>query len=399
MDISTIKALGAIRCPSSFLSPVLASSSRGLYQATHGDNSSEQAGGKGKTMAMNCFGLIVLLDERGRLHYANARSTNSSHEGSPDDIVSLVPVEGGQDALEQHSFTSLHFHENGYLLLLWSRNSVGIMEIPRAWNTTRDRSVACKFYCPLDVSSEEGRSLKGHTVVHADFYPHSASHVVVLYSSCLVIIDLVMFSVQRIPISVEHTFVSFCFGPPFDWLAFTVLLLESGGDVYALCPVLPRASRVSTELVDSLQRWATDRQRSSDDSNRSRRQRAAGSQLLSSYVQAVQQFLRSLGSDVADNKLSVGGGYDLNYCDMGIDESKSSSISFDSIPMLQGPFISNRARDRNGPRRAARATDIAIPSARSLQNSSPVVAIAFEDGAVELLVLAVEVKLSFHRML
>lgn len=70
------------------------------------------------------------------------------------------------------------------------------------------------------------------------------------------LVDLRSLQSEVIPLSSNKRFVSFAFGPALDWMKFTLVLLSSGGDVYYLCPVIPKGTVVSLTVVEELWAWA-----------------------------------------------------------------------------------------------------------------------------------------------
>jgi hypothetical protein len=392
MDVNTIKAIGALPSPTD------------PYALR----------GKARSVAMNSFGTVVLLDDRGRVHYSDARSQLKV------DSVKLLPVEGGQAELEIYKFTHCVFHDNGMLLLLYSLHHVGVIEIPRGWTASGNdiSGCLCRFYCCSGLDSQLANNRDAQTnngdIALAEFYPHSNIHVVVLFSSCLMVIDLVLFTHQRIPLSVDHTFVSFCFGPSGlnDWLTFTVFLLDRDGSIFSLCPVLPRGARVDASLISSLHGWLDERVSCLHDrfcryeqyETNGSDMKTAGfrSEVNDVYLQSVKQFLGSVGlaSGRLESSIDVGCNYEQNdnkdskYDHLMLTNGGSIDIDYDSIPLLQGPLVKTvSCTVRPTGRSKAKATDIAVPKSTGRgEGASPVIAVVFEDGIMEMLLIAVEVR-------
>jgi hypothetical protein len=88
------------------------------------------------------------------------------------------------------------------------------------------------------------------TIVKVDFHPFSPHHVIVLFKTGgLLIIDLIQISYHKIPISLQHSFVSFTFGPHIDWMAISIFLLKSNGEIFVVCPVMPKGAILPYENV------------------------------------------------------------------------------------------------------------------------------------------------------
>lgn len=237
--------------------------------------------------AVNEAGDIVVLCSDGRLLYANIRCNrerfSEQQEGSDTQFRVLPVYNASCDDLRQ--FTNIEFDAGGSLLLLWSPFKVGMVEIPYegvvdgvmnfpAATTYSDASgdVCCKYTELTDELLSAAGSIDdaaAQCIAKAAFHalcPHSL--VVLLERNSLLLMDLRTLKVQVYSVVLpsdpfrSHSsrgsssrFTSFCFGPCLDWLAFSILLLTASGQVYLLCPVIPKGTMVAASMVADLWDW------------------------------------------------------------------------------------------------------------------------------------------------
>ena len=345
--------------------------------------------GKPNSMCMSSLGLIVNLSRDGFLYYCNGRQQSEGQS-------KLFPLQGGQEGFSTFNFSHSQFNTDGSMLLVWSKTHVGVVEIPR--NSTPGEN-ECLFYV---VGKSDTIGVPNRPVIHAAFYPYSNSHIVVLFQGCIEIFDLILCSSQRIPLNVEHTFISFCFGPTIDWMALSILLVESAGAVFLLSPVLPRAARLPLQLIENLQDWV-DEQRVHPKSK--------SSAAFQSYLDAVKMYLFSIGVEqCSDGIVNVAGGYGalptmisstkttsfstqagISPKKLILSDDSSEVVSIDSLACLQGPCpVVGRGGVKGQTRKTA--CDICVPGARnpSMQTASPVAVVSYSDGSVDVLVLSID---------
>jgi len=201
-------------------------------------------------------------------------------------------------------------------------------------------------------------------------------------------------------------FVRFCFGSNYDWMKLTLFLVTSRGMVFYLCPLLPTGAIIPTAVVESLYAWVE----------------GEYAPLRSKMKTMILNYLRVV---FGSSKAQAGGkgafveAGDATAVDWAKIHSASASTAGKDVPpaaatvpvpCLQGPMRVYRSRqgasssgnkDKSHQsdeielnqsdavalhRRGVRACDICSPqNAHRGSREAPVLAIAYEDGCVDLL--------------
>ena len=247
------------------------------------------------TFSTNVHGDMALLTQDGSIKVSNLRSSS--------DVLQDLPVDD-MTTLRSHRFTNVEYNADGTLLLLWSDEAAGIIDIPRKLapegplNVTGMHSdCQCKFI-PIgqEYLTESG------ALIHASFHNLSAMHVVLLVKGALLLIDIgsETMDTRFFPVGVDHKFTSFCFGPSLDWMKFAVFLLtERKGrtEIFALCPVVPNGAIVPRVAVADLWAWVDEQEEFTD---------VAYIKMVREYVTAA--FGPRADMEPRDNELMMSGG-------------------------------------------------------------------------------------------
>ena len=213
------------------------------------------------TFSTNVHGDVALLTQDGGIKVSNLRSSS--------DVLQDLPVDD-MATIRSHRFTNVEYNADGSLLLLWSDDAAGIIDIPRKLAPEGPLNVAmhgdcqCK-YIPIgqEYLTESG------ALIHASFHNLSAMHVVLLVKGALLLIDIgsETMDTRFFPVGVDRKFTSFCFGPNLDWMKFGVFLLsdrKGRTEVYALCPIIPNGAIVPRVAVADLWAWVDEQEEFTD---------------------------------------------------------------------------------------------------------------------------------------
>lgn len=243
----------------------------------------------------------------------------------------------------------------------------------------------------------------------------SSGHVVMLVKRYLLLIDISNSNgdVQVFPLGVKDNFVSYCFGPSIDWMKFSIFLLSDrkceNAEVFCLCPLIPRDIPILKSSVRDLWAWVDEQYVFQDD------QKSSGDNYLGRVGQYITAAFgpRNLvekendGRKISPSSFIRVGEYASNCGNLYIEMEGVLSAT----PDLQGPFYmtentSENNADRNvelvlnSPENTPQkqnqkvkrvATDIATPVTRG--EGAPLLAISFDNGDVDLLVIRSEVTL------
>ena len=250
-------------------------------------------------------------------------------------------------------------------------------------------------------------------IIKASFHPMSSSHVVMLIKRYFLLIDISNSNgdVQVFPLGVKDNFVSYCFGPSIDWMKFSIFLLSDrkceNAEVFCLCPVIPKDIPILKSSVRDLWAWVDEQYVFQDD------QKSSGG----NYFDRVGQYItaafgpRNLlekendGRKISPSSFIRVGEYASNSGNLYIEMEGV----FSATPDLQGPFfmtencseknlelVPNSPENipQNIPQKQKQkvkriATDIATPITRG--EGAPVLAISFDNGDVDLLIIRSEV--------
>lgn len=200
----------------------------------------EEMEGFTSTLAVSVNGDVAVLTSEGDLKFGSLRGSNAS-------LTTLEVF--GLSKEEVLGFKSLEFNKDGNVLLLWSSDRVGFLEMSpvaggpcaytNIWNI---------------VTVADGPT---YPVVKAAFHPLCSHYVVLLHEQGgLRLFDLRSLTDELITVPVGRGFRSFAFGPSMEWLRFSILLLANDGHIYAVCPVVPSGTVVTTSTVAELWGWA-----------------------------------------------------------------------------------------------------------------------------------------------
>ena len=214
-------------------------------------------------------------------------------------------------------------------------------------------------------------------ILKVAFHPWSINHIIILQEKAngqrqslfvmdtmtLETVDIVLENYKK-----DNHFVSFCFGPSLDFLAVTILLTTSKGNVYALCPVLPSGSFIPRSNVHDMKSWVDEViSRNSPQDSFSKR-----------YTKTCKKYMKEAFpvDSSNDTNVIVGGANNVDVTTYIADESMLAVR-----PTLQGPFsVTNSNAGRSNDRDA---TDICIPN-----NTSPVIAISYANGDIDYLMFS-----------
>ena len=323
-------------------------------------------------MACNQFGTAVVIDREHCLRWCDIRGTEQQ-------TCKLLNV-GNYDKkiFQEHKFTNISFNSSGNMILCWSSASVGVVHIPQI--CVRDGSLnvqECEestLPFSLLVHSNEDYGVKFH-IVQAAFHPLSPVHVMILLSNEQILLTNALRNMsERIPIhrnilyasctgsdGAGDPFVRFCFGGNCDWMRLTIFLATQKGKIYFLCPIVPKGAIVPKPLIEVLHTWVTHEHQVIKDDK---------------FKAEVSAYLRTAFEEHAS----------LAHVPEEIQEI--------SIPLLQGPLIVRRGTGFNvgsavlseHSRQSSKVCDICCPqSSHRNVREAPVLAIAYDDGFVDLL--------------
>ncbi|KAK9767803.1 hypothetical protein K7432_002084 [Basidiobolus ranarum] len=164
---------------------------------------------------------------------------------------------------------------NGKLMTVVGAHSVMVLTLPRpGYYRIKSQKIPCRL---MNIGSYYHRNTNSSPIVKTMWHPLSegSSHLMVLTKDGI----LRMYDIASDIEEPEQTFdftrsdisgvfsggntfsaesdgkeaVSFCFGSPKkDWGPFTVYVLMKNGDIYSLCPVMPKTSVCSKGLLSNL---------------------------------------------------------------------------------------------------------------------------------------------------
>jgi hypothetical protein len=335
------------------------------------------------TLSVSPKGDVMVLTADGQLKLGSLRTVGAS---SPLETIEVF----GLSREEAATFNFLDFNEDGSALLVWSSTRVGFIDLAIV------RGGPCTYNNIWSTSAvEEGAS---YPIAKASFHPLCNHCVVLLHEQGgLRLVDLRSQNAQVVSVPAGLVFRSFSFGPNIDWLRFSVLLLSSAGDVYALCPVIPTGAVVSVSAVAELWQWAD--QLSGDNNSEDG--------IVEEYIVSLYEYLKN----VFGSRPVPEDGDALQYVRAGevtalpweSGDAGSIRTLTNYLPMLTGPLRMQRSADgdvddefsstegkrdsRDGAlkRSGADACDICVPA--SGRGSAPVVALSFGSGRVEIYLL------------
>lgn len=225
-------------------------------------------------------------------------------------------------------------------------------------------------------------------VVKATFHPLNNHIIVILQEKGpLQLVDIVETDnhVQIFPINEGCLFSSFCFGPKIDWMSLSVILLEKQGGIFALCPVLPKGSKVSKQIVEDMHQWLDEKGDLNSGQNQNNQSK--------NYLYVGKKYLE----DAFENNH---GNDEYLFAGDSINDLYSPTRIFSQKPRLQGPFEINclpahrkkflsssryKVKKENSNEQVV-ATDICTPYNSSNSNSCPVICVSYSTGELDYLI-------------
>lgn len=347
----------------------------------------------GSSFAVSNHGDIVIIDGEGTIRIGNVRKATDSALFAPLLVANIKP-----DEIQR--FTHIDFNAESSIVLLWSSTSIGFIEIPVSSTKSLGHNSEKYIFTEIfDDYSEEKGTESASPIVKACFHPLNPQYLVVLNErEQLRLIDLRDVSTKRFSLPPDMKFASFCFGPAMDWMQFTLFLLTTRGETYALCPVIPMGTLVPRQVVNELWSWVEGQA-----NTRSR----VGQQYSSSgrlYIDAVKAYLfQTLGPPSGESSESNSqresdfvraGEYAHDNSDlMAYFELQNTDCSFlsggTSAPQLQGPLMVDRGLNSDGGENAPPSTrniaanDICTPLVRT--GAAPVLVVSYGSAEVDVL--------------
>lgn len=340
-------------------------------------------------------GLAIILSDDNQLKYSFTKSNSAL---SKDDLLSpslLLLTSESKDLFQKSQFSDILLNQDSTKLLLWSRETsiVAYIELNIIMHQNEKKLRESKL---IQVSLKS--SLSSNSIVKVSFHPLSSHHIVILYQrGSLVLTNLNTMTSQFMSLCRELSFISFSFGPRVDWMIATIFLVEKGGDVYALCPILPSNCKLPERNIEEMYIWLEEQREAFDSSYTGTSGVVRGvnsTNLVSQYVSTAKAYLLSTLStpnedndDYDDddailglNTTNTGYATDSVLSTLGsigtttaIADTQSANYK---IPSLQGPIKPRRCDISRV------ATDICVPVSSQGQ-SVPVLLISYSNGDVD----------------
>lgn len=251
-------------------------------------------------------------------------------------------------------FNHLEANVDGSLVLLWSADRLAVIEVPKPSTERSDGEEAlCAFHClcPLEDPPR---------LVSAAFHPLSKHVIVLLYETR----HLILWNLRDLTNGQQHyslpsnlSFRSFSFGPPSEWLRFTVFLLTATGSVLGLCPVIPKGILLPKAAIAPLWAWLADNESQEE---------------LEDYASLAREQMTAAFGCAADP----------------VDDQDAFQLTSDEddLPgytvMLQGPLHVLRDGTAEGV-----VVDLCCPGPTATSDAAPVLALAYNTGTVEVLLI------------
>ena len=362
------------------------------------------------SIAVNQFGDLILLTENDQqpLIVANLRRI-SDYEST----VSDIPLDIPKEQFISYKFGNISFNQTGNSLLLWSATHVAVITIPKKLRqdgmisipTDSSEEISAEYCCHFQLLAQDYLNQTSNNIdfnpriVKATFHNLSPLHIVILRDQgSLLVTDIVQDITQNFNIPIQLKLTSFTFGPEdIDWLRYTIFLLTTEGEVYALCPVIPLGITVSSNSIEELWNWFEDQYNQNNYSNLYYKQ-------INNYLKTVfglpelSLTLNSLTIEQNDYNNDSPEKYsnsDLKNEFIHIGESSMFSPvsnhnvnNYNSIlkalmqPIsVQGPLIIEKNQQKSNKKRIA--TDITTLIA-SEGTEAPVISIVYSNGDVEI---------------
>ncbi|KAJ1441123.1 hypothetical protein B484DRAFT_121554, partial [Ochromonadaceae sp. CCMP2298] len=358
------------------------------------------------SFSVSSSGEIAILCADGCIQLANLRN----REDADAQELELVGISREQLA----RFSVIEWDSEGSMLLLWSACAVGVVEMPAAQPFSGRSDLRCNYTEVFSAEMSETSTVSGygtgngygsHPVAKASFHPLSAHQVVILCErGALRLVDLRGMDSQVIPLPTER-FVGFAFGNGEGWLKFSLLLLAHSGDVYSLCPVVPPGCVLTRAEVTDLWEWA--------DLVEVENEHIGGAGGAVAYADATRALLLAEfgprphldgGGDLALSCANGFAGFVRSGGELGMGESSGLANYIPAVrgPLnLQRPFGRTSASSASAWREGAGESNSASRGGGSkgatdicTMGGAPVLAIAYEGGEVDFLVLDAQQNIS-----
>ena len=348
------------------------------------------------SFTVNNRGDIIVMTDIGILKYSNLRTNNNN-------AVELVDIQVvGLENSETREYTAIEYNIDGNMVLLWSDSCIGIIEISnnKILNDNNESKFVYNFTKVYDRNIDSNNTAP---IVKVAFHLLCQQHLVILHESNLLqLVDLCTMSIEIISLARygSKKFTSFTYGPNIEWLKFSLLLLCTSGEVFTLCPIIPNGCIVSKEIVSDL--WD-----GIDDLN----DIGAKNTSISSYCNVVRSYLFEtfgerpmiLNQDSLDQRelFIRAGEYEAFHPN---DCSSNSKVMAKYNVYLNGPLVIEKKYSSNEPMfedetksidfyksNRGTANDICtignnIYGDIMQQIGSPVIAVSYSSGLVEILV-------------
>ena len=281
-------------------------------------------GNNNNTIALSIYGDMIFIDNDNNIKLYKVRSPNDN------DLYKDLPFNNNENddilnKIRNKKYNNIMFNTDCTLLLLYSKDNIDFIEFTRK----SDGEVAGCNYSELNLNNNDD---KINNIIKVSFHPWSFNHIIILQEKVsqrqsLVLIDIFTSKINLIDLdtgsAIDNNFVSFTFGPCLDFLSVTVLLLTVKGNIYALCPLLPRGSFIPSGVVEEMKSWI---EQTHDKK--------------SEYAMKCDKYMKEAfppSKSKYNHMYEVGDNLDLSM--NIIDDSILSSL-----PKLQGPFLFTNIR-------------------------------------------------------
>eukprot|EP01039_Chlorochromonas_danica_P004895 gene4895-5364_t len=388
-----------------------------------------------QTLSSSENGEIFVLSEkeeilRGHLHHTASTTSTTTGTGTTTtpattrEVLQAIPIRSKVNN-EQVSLAGYHHivsNGDGSLLALWSVDGkVAVLEAPPNQQTTMRNTVeegsekGCHYlYRPLTPlesytdhsysnTNSSNTSQKFHRLAEVTFHPLSPYTLVLLYESRYLVVcnlaDDSMEGQQVYPLPATLSFQGMAFGPPMEWLRFTIFLLSKAGDIYALCPIIPKNIVLPRVIANELWSWLREKENKSLEDNIEEYDSKQKDYLslvrtcLTTYF-GNEELMEEEDLDGVNRSylLTANVNFSQNQDNEEWDVSYANKLSSYHVA-LQGPL---RRYAEKGTSPTSPVVDIAVPKAKGLatEGGAPILFLAHACGSVEVALLDLEAESS-----
>lgn len=334
----------------------------------------------GNTFVVNLLGDLIFLSNEGYIHFVNIRSDYQSGENR----IKILPIKD-MSPEELKTFTHIECSLQSDLLLLWSKNSIGVLHIPEEFlkngslNIDEKSDIQCQFVTNILTDSP---------IVKASFHPlNQHSIVYLLESDQLVLKHLPSEEEKKFKLSSpSNKFTSFTFGPEIEWLRFTIFLTSQNGNIYSLCPIIPEGAVLNGKEIREL--WELVENENFDNELKENSEESIEKLVTKEYLKTyfgensrfyeadVETFVIANSKDISSSIWSLGENLFNSYL------PENDSLSNYSAK-LQGPL---KVYKSSGPKTKSIAiTDITALRNKKLESSPPILLAAYSNGSFDIL--------------